>query len=520
MAQLVKALRSHRRDPWFESRCAHVLLMPVLRNPVFRHKNPMRRFYLAAALAGGAGPFLLANAVVASSCFTIASPREGTVISSPLCTVSVAACNQVNSINVVAHFELPGDKGDTALLLGHITHPPFKLLWNTDGIPNQLFTGMSFSAEATMRSGERVTHTVGGVFIANKPFVSPVAFIPFSLSAGSVLFSRMVSGAQMPLGARVSAAWSLKGVRFLVRATAPIAFGEANTGLLARAGCEICIDPGPARAPYPSQKAFSIVIPLFGPPVRSLFSPVSDSSGAFHVRENTAPFPLPHKIDKEDLKGFKISATVPVSLFGSQVPDSFGCSVIVRVPGDSGAITTLPWVTAPRSMMLSPFYWGTVKLSPRPFYRTPLILWFLSFGAGLIVALAAGMAFLLIRKRPASFERFEQSEEDKALSDQIYQLIDESITRKDITLHWVGEKMGMTPKKIEGIIRRHKGWSFRDFIMFLRIEIAKERLRSSHSSEASIAESCGFRNVNEMEKYFAKFCHTTPFKIRKENQVA
>jgi transcriptional regulator GlxA family with amidase domain len=56
--------------------------------------------------------------------------------------------------------------------------------------------------------------------------------------------------------------------------------------------------------------------------------------------------------------------------------------------------------------------------------------------------------------------------------------------------------------------------------MALRIEIAKERLRSSHSSVASIAESCGFKNVSEMEKYFSKFCRITPLKYRKENQVA
>jgi transcriptional regulator GlxA family with amidase domain len=52
-----------------------------------------------------------------------------------------------------------------------------------------------------------------------------------------------------------------------------------------------------------------------------------------------------------------------------------------------------------------------------------------------------------------------------------------------------------------------------------RIEIAKERLRSSNSSEAAIADMCGFKSVSEMEKYFRRFCHTSPYKYRVEQQV-
>ena len=51
------------------------------------------------------------------------------------------------------------------------------------------------------------------------------------------------------------------------------------------------------------------------------------------------------------------------------------------------------------------------------------------------------------------------------------------------------------------------------------IEIAGERLRSSHFSETSIAASCGFSGMGELEKYFKKFCRTTPYKFREEYQV-
>jgi len=41
----------------------------------------------------------------------------------------------------------------------------------------------------------------------------------------------------------------------------------------------------------------------------------------------------------------------------------------------------------------------------------------------------------------------------------------------------------------------------------------------SPKSEKSIAESCGFKNVTEMEKYFSGFNRTTPHRFRKENQA-
>ena len=62
--------------------------------------------------------------------------------------------------------------------------------------------------------------------------------------------------------------------------------------------------------------------------------------------------------------------------------------------------------------------------------------------------------------------------------------------------------------------------SFKRFVMKSRLEIAKERLRSSHASQAAVADSCGFKNVDEMAKYFQKFCGTTPSFYRRENQVA
>jgi transcriptional regulator GlxA family with amidase domain len=84
----------------------------------------------------------------------------------------------------------------------------------------------------------------------------------------------------------------------------------------------------------------------------------------------------------------------------------------------------------------------------------------------------------------------------------------------------IGKAVSMPPKKLALLVTRATGMNFQTYVMFARIEIAKERLRSSHASEESIAEACGFANVNEMEKYFIRFCHVTSAKFRAEQQVA
>jgi AraC-like DNA-binding protein len=527
MAQLVKALRSHRRDPWFESRCAHFTFMILINSSIpaipslgrYR-RNPMRSLSFSLSTILAAGIFLNVSSSPDVSCVSMESPRTGTVVSAPLCTVAVNACDQVASINFVARYALPAQNRDTTLLLGRITHPPFKLIWNTESVPNQLYKGMTFLIDAALKSGERLSFMQGGIFITNKPVQSPRAAIPFTQNNGFMLFTKSDSRGHATLSVNVSASWARDGIRFLARAATPVIFSSAPKDKLAGMGIEVCIDPSSSRKPYPPPQAFSIAVPLDGTPFRQAYRPVFSSDGSFAVATNREPCKCVSQISKEDGKGFDIAVTVPGSLFGAALPDSFGCNVIVRLPDENGQLVSVPWIGAPESELLSPYAWGTITLLPKPLLSSLWMVWLLSFGAGLLLSLLGGSVYFLIRKRSVSFEQFEQTEEEKNLSDQVYQFIDEAITKKDLSLHWAAEKLGLPPKKVDAVIKKYKEKNFHDYIMAMRIEIAKERLRSSHSSIASIAESCGFKNAGEMEKYFLKFFRTTPLKYRKENQVA
>lgn len=479
----------------------------------------MIRIFSALVCILAAGFFLHVNSAADSSCITIDSPRQGMVITTPLCTVAVTACDRVSAISFAAHFLAAGGAGDTSLFLGRITHPPFKLIWNTDAVPNQLYKGMSFSVDAVLRGGERISPTVSGVFLANKPSVTPLATIPWSSSDGYPLFARTMSDGRGPLGIHVSAWWNRDGIRFIARAEAPAVFKPGMKEKLGDAGIEICIDPRLSRNPFPPPDAFSLVFPLAGKPFTTRYRPLQGPQGSFDIATTKEPCECPFEITMDNRKGFTASVLVPASLFGSYLPDSFGCNVIARLPGDNDQIVRLSWIDAPSFMAFSPFVWASVVRLEGPLYGDIPVLGLLSFGAGLALALVVGLVVRFMRRRSLSFAEFEQSEEEKTMSDQIYQVIDETVTTSGLTLAQVAEKLGMPPRRVEKLIRKHKGKTFREFILFLRTEIAKERLRSSHSNAPSIAESCGFKNVAEMEKCFKKFCRTTPARFRRENQV-
>jgi two-component system response regulator YesN len=115
---------------------------------------------------------------------------------------------------------------------------------------------------------------------------------------------------------------------------------------------------------------------------------------------------------------------------------------------------------------------------------------------------------------------FERSEEERGVFERVNSVIEQELIRKDLTIDQIAEKCKMEPHELNGLIKRNTGFSFVNYLLFCRTEVAKERLRSSRSSEKSIADLCGFSSAMEMEKCFAKFHRTTPYKFRSQQQVA
>jgi AraC-like DNA-binding protein len=455
-----------------------------------------------------------------TSCLSLESPMPGTIIATPSCTVAVRACGQVASIQFRVQFSMPDGSVDTTIHIVDINSPPFKFAWNTESMPNIVYNGMTLYAQAMLKNGTRQTVFNQGIFCINKPISRPVSIIPFAKSDGSLMFSQSLSAKRFPVTVHASGCWNDDALNFTVRVFTPIMFSTQPKELLAEMGIDLCLDPALLRRPFPSDSEVVLTIPLSGVTELTSHKAIWGADGSFNIATSKAPASCLYDIRKEDMKGFAITLAVPKDLMAGSVPDSFGCNIIVRIPGDNNKMAMLSWNNAVGKNAYSPILWGTVRLMPKPFFQNRIVQWFLSFLAGVLLVMAAGLIYSVARKDSTTFEKFEQTEDEKKIAERVYQLIEETTTKKDISLHWVAQKLDLQVQQIERLIKKHKGKSFRDYIMFLRIEIAKERLRSSHASEKSIAESCGFKNVTEMEKYFSRFCRTTPYKFRKENQVA
>jgi AraC-like DNA-binding protein len=455
-----------------------------------------------------------------TSCLTLELPEQGAVITAPACTLSVRACGQVLSVHFRAQYALADRPADTTVFIGDVNNPPFKLVWNTENVPNVVYAGITILAEAWLKNGTRQTVSRQGIFIVNKSVNRPVSLIPFAKNGGMPLFSQSLSARKFPATVHASACWSSDALNFTIRVLTPIVFSSLTRTLQTETGIDLCLDPGLMRRPYPSDSTIVLTIPLEGLPFMTMYRAVWGRDGSFSIVTSKAPAPCIYDIRKEDTKGFAVSLSVSKEFLAGFIPDSFGCNIIVKIPGDNNLPARLSWNNASGVNAYSPVLWGVIRLMPRPFFQNRIVQFLMAFVAGLLLALGAGSVYFLLQKKSTTFEKFEQSEDEKKLSDKVYLFVEENITKKDISLHWVAQKLDLQAHSIERLIKKYKGKSFRNYIMFLRIEIAKERLRSSHASEKSIAESCGFRNVSEMEKYFSRFNRISPYKFRKENQVA
>jgi transcriptional regulator GlxA family with amidase domain len=157
-------------------------------------------------------------------------------------------------------------------------------------------------------------------------------------------------------------------------------------------------------------------------------------------------------------------------------------------------------------------------LKPKPLTKSFVFLWVLYFGVGLLGTQIVWASRGFWRKRD-SLVRFEYAEKNRDLLRRIERALQEHVTEKDLDSNKLAALVPASPRRIEKVLKKGRGETFQTLLMRSRVEIAKERLRSSRSSEAFVANSCGFKNVDEMEKCFARFCRTTPFKYRREFHV-
>jgi hypothetical protein len=205
---------------------------------------------LLMVMAGGGG-------ATAQPCLTFLSPPRATPISSEVCTVSVEACQEVKSVEFTAHFHLPGMEEPRSKVIGTITRPPYKLVWDTKDIPNQYYDGMRLTATASLPRQENDTAHLEGIFLTHAEVQRPAVHAPYrseknaNKSSGII----MLSSPPRPGKADIRISWNEKYLVFHIGVQDPFFYSDLRSRDFDKLGAEIMIDPAMSRKPFPTEQS-------------------------------------------------------------------------------------------------------------------------------------------------------------------------------------------------------------------------------------------------------------------------
>lgn len=169
-----------------------------------------------------------------------------------------------------------------------------------------------------------------------------------------------------------------------------------------------------------------------------------------------------------------------------------------------------------------PFYYSYGKLEGSPLYTHPYALGLLSFLGGFILIFTLRYPALRRQKHFHSYNKrgnttTHLSESDKQLIETIDQTIEQKFSDITFSFEELAVTVGKNKKDLTLLIKSVYNKPFDKHLLYLRIEIAKERLRSSNASEYTIAKHCGFRSVEEMHKHFESVVGQVPAQYREHN---
>jgi len=471
--------------------------------------------------------FVVGGIVIASAqsnCITFESPLAGSIIPEMGCTISLnVECRNVSKVDLQARYIPEHSDSPMIVSLGTISRPPYKLIWNTYNLQNQLFTGIGILAEAAISGGAPQVARQEGIFLTHKPIERKVIPIPYSSSAaqgsGADAYAqefRRISDPQK--SARGSVTWNEKELVFNVSVKDPSFYSNQPGKNIADAGLEIMIDPTRKRTPYPTEGTLVFVVPLSGAPYSVRYR-AEIADGAFKPVPQSSRIDYAHNVGISEFKGYNVRLSVPKEALGKSMPDTISCNMALRILDANGKVQKVSLTGNNVYEMYSPFTWNDYYRLQKPLFMNSALQWCVFSIIGFLIALIVYALITKLRK-PQLISNFERSEEAKIVFERVNSVIEQELIKKDLKIDYVANKCAMDPQSLNALIKRNTGFNFINYLQYCRSEVAKERLRSSRSSETSIADLCGFDSAIEMEKCFSKFYHTTPYKFRTQQQVA
>lgn len=455
-----------------------------------------------------------------SACSKFISPQKMDLIKDSLFTFAVEACDSIESVNFKIRYTQTNGIPKT-IPLGMISRRPFKLLRPINDIPNQLTKGITCFAECIYENGDVLTIVREGVFLAHKelPPLNYSVKLEKKSEKGRNKGILLTSDFTKDKG-QAKVTWNEKNIHFRISINSPLFYSSAQKNTLSKCGITICLDPTNSSTPQITEKIKILRFPTTGNATELKVISGYNSSDRFVIKEKSRKWSHPYKCKLYDFKGYTYSINVPIDeIKGLSAGDTIGCNIIATVFDEEQNLVDLAWRSGEESLIYSPLAYGQMKLEKKSINFSLIFLWFISFIIGTAITF---IVILIIKKvqKNDDIQKFEASEKDEKLLENIEAIIDAEITNINFSIENITAKLSTTPKRVNHLIRQSFKISFDKHILNCRMEIVKERLRSSNASEAAIAKACGFSSVDDMEKAFRSTYKVTPYRFREENRVS
>ena len=82
----------------------------------------------------------------------------------------------------------------------------------------------------------------------------------------------------------------------------------------------------------------------------------------------------------------------------------------------------------------------------------------------------------------------------------------------------VAHRFNLSPSHFSTVFRQHAGKTFRVYLSNLRIDKAKELLKTTNMKSAEVAYRCGYSDPHYFSSVFKKKTGQTPLKYRTRSQ--
>lgn len=106
---------------------------------------------------------------------------------------------------------------------------------------------------------------------------------------------------------------------------------------------------------------------------------------------------------------------------------------------------------------------------------------------------------------------------ENPIARQALAYIEENCTNYELSLEHVAERFGITSTYMCRLIKQQTGTSYKEYLVDLRIQKAKEMLKDREISVAEVCQRTGYNNVSHFIRVFQKNTGMTPARYRDEH---